>query len=283
MSEEQQQTPEARAAAKAAEYREKFASSTTDGDATEPVVRSGAEVTNEVPSKPEGVPDKFYNAETGEVDYAAWGKAHHELESKFHQKPEDADSDAEGADEQTEEPAGILERESVKAAREQFAKEGELTEENYKAIEAETGFTKEDVDAWIEGQRVRASRPFAAAYEASGGEEAYEAMADWMRSNLDEDELEAYNVQMRTNDPRIIKAAVKSMNARFMAEANIEGESVGGSAISSGSNVFNSRAEMAAAINATNERGQRKYDVDSAYRASVIKKIGATRKAGIAL
>lgn len=88
---------------------------------------------------------------------------------------------------------------------------------------------------------------------------------------------------MRTNDPRIIKAAVKSMNARFMAEANIEGEPVGGGAISSGSNVFNSRAEMAAAINATNERGQRKYDVDSAYRASVIKKIGATRKAGIAL
>ena len=278
MSEEQQQTPEERAAAKAAEYKEKFASSTTDGDTRDPISRTEAP---EVPAKPEGVPDKFYNAETGEVDYVSWGKAHHELESKFHKKPEDADSDAEGADEQTEEPAGILERESVKAAREQFAKEGELTEENYKAIEAETGFTKEDVDAWIEGQRIRASRPFAAAYEASGGEENYEAMAEWMRAQLDEDELEAYNVQMRTNDPRIIKAAVKAMNARFTAEANIEGEPVGGSAVTGGSNVFNSRAEMAAAINALNERGQRKYDVDSAYRTSVIKKIGNTRRAGI--
>lgn len=285
MSEEQQieQTPEERAAAKAAEYKEQFAKSTTDGDVTEPVVRSGAEETAEVPAKPEGVPDKFYNAETGEIDYEAWGKAHHELESKFHKKPEDADSDAEGADEQTEEPAGIMERESVKAAREAFAKDGELTEDHYKAIEAETGFSKEDVDAWIEGQRTRAEAPFRAAYEAAGGEENYEAMAEWMRANLSEAEIEAYNVQVRTNDLSVIGAAVKSMNSRFMAEANIEGDRVGGGSGSAGSNVFGSRAEMAEAINALNERGQRKYDVDAAYRASVIKKIGATRKAGIAL
>ena len=35
------------------------------------------------PQKPEGVPDKFWDAEKGEVNYAAWSKSTAELEAKL--------------------------------------------------------------------------------------------------------------------------------------------------------------------------------------------------------
>ncbi len=108
-------------------------------------------------------------------------------------------------------------------------------------------------------------------------------MAEWMRESLDDEDIDAYNIQMQTNDPRIIKAAVKAMNARFRSEANIEGEGVGGTGGAGSSNRFESRKEMADAINAVGSDGKRRYDTDPAYRQEVIRKIGNSRRAGIAL
>lgn len=282
MSEEAQASREEAAVAKAAEYRAKFEDSATDGDVVDPISRDGTdpEATPEVPPKPEGVPDKFYDAATGEIDYASWGKAHHELESKFHSKGDDKAETAEEGEEAgaTDAPVGLFESEPVKNAREYFQENQELTDDHYSELES-MGLDRDTVDAYIEGQKVRAAVPFAAAYEAAGGEEGYEEMAEWMRENLDEDSIEAYNVQMRTNDPRIIKAAVKQMAAQYKAQANIEGSPVGGGA-GVGEGIFKDKSEMAAAINALDERGKRRYDNDARYREQVIRKIGASRRAG---
>lgn len=59
-------------------YNEAMAAKFDAAQGDEPEV--AAAETAEVPAKPEGVPAKFYNKETGEVDYASLTKSYNELE-----------------------------------------------------------------------------------------------------------------------------------------------------------------------------------------------------------
>lgn len=284
----EKQTPEEVAVAKAQEYRAKFESTSDSTNAPDPVARTEDEVA-EKPARPEGIPEKFWDAEAGAVNVDALLKSQQDLEARFRsdaagsEKTDDAQAAEDAAEAgAVDAPVGLFEREAVKTARAAFAETGELSDDHYKALEAE-GFDRETVDAYIEGQKVKAAIPFAAAYEAAGSEEGYGEMVEWMRANLDESDIEAYNVQMRTNNPAVIRSAVRNMAARFQAEANVEGNRVGGGVGATGAHTFGSRQEMADAINAVDAQGRRKYDNDPAYRAEVIKKIGNTRRAGIAM
>lgn len=282
MSEEQRQQD---AAAKAAEYRARFAAQADD---PAPAAPPAADPAPEVPARPEWVPEKFYNAETGEVDYEAFGKSHKELERLFHESrqeaPKEGDAPAEGDSPETpkegEVPAGLMERPSVKAAQEAFAETQELSDEHYAALEAD-GIPRQMVDAYIAGQMAKANAIADAAYKAAGGEEQYAEMQAWAAEALTPAQKRAYNAQLDTNDPEVIAAATANLFAQYKANANIDGERVGGGAPKNDSSTFASRTEMAAAINKIDERtGKRLYDVDPAYRAEVMRKIGNTRRVG---
>lgn len=271
---------DAASAAKAQAYKASF------GD-NPPAAETPAE-TPVAHEKPEHVPEKFFNKDTGEVNYEAWNAAHAALEAKFHQGSNDTAGESEetpaddkpAADGDSESPASvILETPAAQKAAAEYAEFGEISADGYKALEAQ-GLTRDVVDTYIAGQEAKAKVFSDAAYEPVGGEEAYGEMIQWAAENLDEASKAAYNAQVATGNPAVIRKAVESLAAIYGKEATVEGERTGGSPPADSSAVFNSRAEMTAAINKVGENGKRLYDVDSAYRNDVMRKIGNSRKKG---
>lgn len=279
MSEEYQAPPteeqrQQQAVDKANEYREKFSNSVDDSAAP-------PEGESRIEPKPDWVPDKFYNAATGEVDYESFGNSHKELERHFHESrqeaPKEGDAPAEGGEESQEAPAGLMERPSVRAAQDAFATDGKLSDEHYAALEKD-GIPREMVDAYVAGQVANSNAIANAAYEAAGGEEQYAAMQSWAAESLTPAQKKAFNAQLDTGDPEVIAAATANLFAQYKENANIDGDRVGGGPPANDSSIFNSRQEMSAAINKLNEQGQRLYDVDPGYRQEVQRKIGNTRR-----
>lgn len=267
---------------KVAAYKDSFQEKAGDN---KEVINEPENDNSAVPERPEWVPEKFYNAETGEVDYEAFGKSHKELERQFHESrqktPKEGDESAEDgeSDEAGDQkvPAGLMEQPSVKAAQEAFAADGKLSDEHYAELEKD-GIPREMVDAYVAGQIANSTAITNAAYEAAGGEEQYAAMQQWAAENLTEGQKKAFNLQLDTGDAEVIAAATENLFARYKENANIDADRVGGGAPSNDSSTFGSRQEMAAAMNVMTDDGRRRYDVDPAYRESIIRKIGNTRR-----
>ena len=280
---EEERQAEAIAAANA--YRENFADSASgqSGEETsnEP---SDTETSSDAPQKPEGVPDKFWNAEKGVVEYAEWSKAHSALEKQFHESNQnDAGEDSEGGNGDTEDGSDsaqdVTSKPSVQAAADSFAANGELSDADYQALEKD-GITREMVDAYIAGQQASSSALTDAAFEASQGEDNYTAMIAWAKDSLSEGEIKAFNTQVQSKDRDVIKAAVSGLFSKYSENATIEGDRLGGGPPSSGGNLFEAQAEVTAAINKTNDQGQRLYEINPTYRTEVMNKIASSRAAG---
>lgn len=255
-----------------------------------------------VHERPEGVPEKFFNKDTGVVDYKAWSAAHTALETQFHQskqKPAEKTPEqlaAEAATEAAKTPEQkaaeaaaaaapkpeVARKAAIEAAQAEFSTSGKLTDATYAALEAQ-GYDRTMVDGYIEGQTAKVTSIRNAAFEGAGGEKTYGEMLEWAATTLTPAEQEAYDVQVNTGKPEVIKAASAALYARYKQVAPVEGTRVGGTGPAPNTSVFNSKAEMTAAMNAPSPSNPRKtrYETDSAYRAEVAKKISASRAAGI--
>ncbi len=254
--------------------------------------------------KPEHVPEKFWNAATGEVNYEAWTAAHTALETKFHQpNPDKIDDpapakvakvdaagtpvlDAEGKP--VMEDAPVVETPAapvhITDAQTEYAKDGKLSDATYITL-ATQGLDKSTVDAYIAGQEAAALATDTMAYEAVEGQENFNAMVDWAGKNATEAELKAYNMQVSSGDNEVVVGAIKSMYAKFQAEGEYEGVRVSGDAAPTSAGRFASKQEYDAAMREPSPTVPHKtlYEVDAAYRTAVSKKMAASRKAGIDL
>lgn len=282
LTEEQRQ---AQAAAAGAAHREKFAASADDGTPVAPAAEAPKTF-----EKPEHVPEKFFDASTGVVNYEAWNKAHTELETKFHSGSKETPSGeseetpagdkpaAEGASETPEQKA-VLATPAAQKAAENYAANGALADSDYTALEAQ-GITRDMADAYIAGKEAAAKTLTDAAYGPAGGAEQYAEMIAWAKTNLEPASIKAFNTQVSSGDPDVIRNAVTALAAAYGTEATVEGERTGGTGAPATSSTFASRSEMTAAINKLGADGRRLYDVDPAYRNEVARKIGRSRNAG---
>lgn len=237
----------------------------------------------DAPVKPDHVPDKFWNSETGEVNYEAWSTAHTELETKFHQsgKSDEAPAEDDESSTATTDVAADPRQAAIDAANAAYATDRKLSDSHYEALAAQ-GLTRPMVDNYIAGVIASQKANDAPAYEAAGGEETYSAMVAWAGEALSDAEIEAYNLQVTSNKPEVVKLAVSAMAKRFQDNAPQEGVRVGGLPPSTNSRMFESKAEMTAAMSAPNPnvKGKTRYETDAAYRQEVQRKIAASRNAG---
>jgi hypothetical protein len=238
------------------------------------------------PVKPEGVPDKFWDAKTGEVNYVEWNKAHTALETKFHEPvktPEviaaekviaDAKAAAAGA------PPGS--EGAIADARAEYAKDGKLSEETFTKLAA-VGLDRTTVDGYLSGVAAQGVTLTAAAHDAAEGADNYGKMLEWAEENLSEGETNTFNALIASNDEGVIKEAVTGLYKNFKENVTVEGDRIGGSGPTSGANTFASKAEMVAAMNLPSEAipGKTRYETDPAYRIECQNKIKASKKAGI--
>ena len=105
----------------------------------------------------------------------------------------------------------------------------------------------------------------------AGGDEQYKQLGQWARDNLPKDVVDEFNAAVAKGNVQAIRWAVRALAAQATGASQpdlVEPELVSGKAAGRGL-AFESQAQVLDAMNKKNERGQRLYDVDEAYRNKV--------------
>lgn len=226
----------------------------------------GIKDTVEVPAKPEGIPDKFYDAETGKVDYDAMAKSYTELEKKQSQKTEETTEEPSEPPKTADEAVEKAGLDMGKLTEEYDTNDG-LTDDSYAALEA-AGIPKATVDQYIEGQKALVAKAQSEAYSLTDGKEGYEAMSGWAKANLSAEELANYNTQVNSPISKVREMAIRGLHSQFSADSG-DGKPLvhGNNSVTADGSGFKSRAQMIEAMQDS------KYQSDPAYRAEVENKI----------
>lgn len=88
---------------------------------------------------------------------------------------------------------------NVKKYETEYATTGKLSEESYNEL-AKLGFSKRDVDIYINGQQEIARNFAKTIFDKVGGEQAYTELIQWSADNLDKATIERYNEAISSND-----------------------------------------------------------------------------------
>jgi hypothetical protein len=281
------------------------------GNPAEPVAPAAAPVVAQTadpsptignkPQRPAHVPEKFWNAEKGEVNTDALLKSYGELERARPQQatPPATTSAAPVTDPEgnppAAEPATLIATQqqppptnpatAMQTAREvatqELQRDGKLSDTSYSKFE-KLGFDRNAVDTYIAGQRAQVTNYLNALYDAGGGKDAYGKMTAWAATALTAGEIAAFNRAVDSRDEGTVKMAVGGLRARFNAEFGTGGNTIkpNGASNQGGPNAaaFQSRAEMVTAM-----KDPRYAKGDLAYHAQVQSKVAAALRQGINL
>ncbi len=221
------------------------------------------EGTEQDPDRPEWLPEKFKSVE----DMA---KAYSALEGKLGQPQQEQQTEEvseEVVNQSASEVSEVLGANGIDfdVLQQEYAELGGLSEDAYAALE-EAGFPEAVVDQWIAGQQAISQQTQSEMFSLVGGQEQYQELVGWAADALPDNEIDAFNATMETQDPNMIRLAIQGLNARYRSEAapNLIQGSTG--AVSTGGR-FNSNAELTAAM------GDPRYAKDPAYRQQVADKL----------
>ena len=188
---------------------------------------------------------------------------------------EESEEEGEGVDEEVSDasPAVSLIEE---ASAEYYANDGELTPET---ISKFSQMSSQDlVNAYLEIQRNNPQAQQTQAVElsdsnineiqnAAGGEQAYDQLTTWAAQNLSEQEIDAFDNLVDSGNVAAIKMGLTAMQSKYNEANGYEGRMLQGKAPSSSGDVFQSQAQLVAAMS------DPRYDNDPAYRQNVINKL----------
>lgn len=236
--------------------------------------------TQETPSKkerPADIPEKFWDAEKGEVRTTELLKSYTELEKARTAPPKEgeaktpeqlkAEADAAAkAKEEADKATAPVPTQFVKF-NDEFAKDGKLSDESYKELADKHGLSKEYVDLYIAGLQAKQAEYSKTVAEAAGGEEQLSKLFDWAGKTLSNDELEAANKALGSGDKAAAALAVRGLAARYQAENGKEPSLISGDAPEAGVKPFNSTAEVVSAMS------DPRYKTDPAYRREIEKRL----------
>jgi len=202
--------------------------------------------------RPEWLPEKFSSAE----DMAT---AYQELESKLG-NPE-ATPEPEG-----EQPESVS---AINAATDEFMESGQLSDETFEALE-KSGLPKQLVESYIAGQQAIADTQANEVFGAVGGQEGYQAMAEWATENLDEGSLDAFNQIVETGTVEQAKVAAQGLYSQFRAASGgapqlVQGQTTGQSVVP-----FTSSAMVSQAMS------DPRYKQDPSYQAEVHRRLAVS-------
>jgi len=261
-----------------------------DGD-IEPPDGDKKPVADAKPQRPDNVPEKFWDAEKGEIRTDEVLKSHSELEKKLSQKPAAPKPNANGGTENGENAEGEQqngEADPIKASLESFAALREqatqkllagesLPDDIYEAFETKHGLSRQDIDTFVAGQEAIGQLARMEVFGAVGGEEQYKAMVAWARENYDKKEVEVYDRDVNSMDPAVRLTAAKGLAARYAQANGSAGVSVTEGVVNRGTTGYASGAEM------RSDMKDPRYEKDQAFRDTVARKAAAARAAGIDL
>lgn len=240
------------------------------------------------PQRPEGVPEKFWDAEKGELRVADLAKSYSELEAKLSGKPDDtppadeAEAEVEVKNGKIVKKEGEAEEgeaapnpltETITAAATEFTAEGKFTEETATKL-AELGIPPEVQQVYLAGLSALQAQQTATVHGYVGGEENYNSMARWAATNLSDAELDAFNSAL--DNPALAQNAVVGLYARYSTAKPSEGRKLAPqNGASTAGDVYASRDELTQAMQ------DPRYKSDAVYQRQVVEKLARTRAAGV--
>lgn len=220
------------------------------------------------PTRPDDVPEKFWDNEKGTVNQEALLQSYRELEGKLNapvdKTPEDSGTDVDDLGIQEPSSDDFMDKLS-----QEWADNGELSAESYKAIEDSYGFDKDFVDNYIAGQQARVDNIRNSAFEVVGGEQNYMTMIEWAKVNLSPSEIAALNQNLQSTNIDSVKTGVEALSSKYKSANGQRADLVSGDK-SGGSDGFRSWAEVTEAMR------DPRYKKDHAYRADVEAKVAAS-------
>jgi len=191
-------------------------------------------------------------------------KSYQELEKKLSSREEDKTFE----NEKTEDKPLEAGKFDFASAEKEFTEKGELSEDTLKSLE-KMGLPKSYVDNYIAGLDAQSKAFEQTAYNATGGEENYKSMTDWVTQNLPEAEVKQFNNSINeSNDSAMF--AIKGMYARYSAETREPSLATGNNAQQTGS-AYESIGQMKA------DMANPKYATDSAFRKMVADKVARSK------
>ena len=191
-------------------------------------------------------------------------KSYQELEKKLSERQEDKTFE----NEKTEDKPLEAGKFDFASAEKEFTEKGELSEDTLNNLE-KMGLPKSYVDNYIAGLEAQSQAFEQTAYNATGGEENYKNMTDWVTQNLPPEEIQQFNDSInQSNDSAMF--AIKGMYARYSAETREPNLSTGDNSQSSGS-AYESVGQMKA------DMSDPRYATDSAFRKMVADKVARSK------
>lgn len=232
------------------------------------------------PAKPEHVPEKFWDATKGVVNYEAWSKSTSELESKFTQqqqnKPGEKPADQQqapkvdekkpdGAPPENQVPQTQAFQSAAEKARAEWADKGQLTDETYKAL-ADAGVDRTQVDLYLEGVRATDRAQWAEVFEVTGDKAGFDRLAKWAEQALTQPEQDAIN--QRLSDPKALKAAVSELHAKYVEANGTDGKKTTATspAASNGVEPYTSKHDMMDAVKSPQYKASKEFRDQHALR-----------------
>lgn len=219
--------------------------------------------------RPAWLPAKFKTVE----DFV---KSHSELEKKLGSGKKDeaaveppanqpSAEERKAADEATKK-AGL----DLSTVSKEYMDEGGLKDETYAKL-ADAGYPKEMVDIYIEGLTNRLNATTNAAYEITGGTEAYGQMIDWAIANLPADEQDAFDRAVNSNNKATVVMAVKGLKATMDAAVKASASEEPEEQISKGGKVAGTSYETLDDYMA--DLNDPRYDSNETFRRQVMAKL----------
>lgn len=233
-----------------------------------------SEGTPQVATRPDNVPEKFWNAEKGEINTSALLASYTELEktrSAPAEKQEGAAEENPKADEKK--PEGEQPKEAPKPAEvvsnlsKVYQEKGEFSDADYVMAES-AGFDRATVDAYVAGQKALAEAATRQITDAAGGKENMDRLFAWASTSLTEAEITDYNKSFEGGDVNAAVLAMGKLKTAYEAvhgkdpSRRVEGAPAGGAV-----DTFGSWAEVTLAMQ------DPAYDKDPSYRAKVQAKL----------
>ena len=208
--------------------------------------------------RPDWLPEKFQSPE----DMA---KAYNELQSKLGEGSKEKDSSAK----EKAEPNQTVMQEIIDSATNEFIESGELSEKSLKALE-EQGLARNLVEAYVAGQRALMENQVNQVKATVGGEENYNAMAEWASEHLDQSELDAFNEVVESGSINQAQMAVRGLYSQFASAGGKAPNLIQGNTSGSAVKPFNSAAQVTEAML------DPRYKNDPAYRKTVEDRLAVT-------
>lgn len=213
--------------------------------------------TEDPPSRPEWLPEKFESPE-------AMAAAYSELEGKLGAGTAETTKTDETTE--TEDAPAFT---AIDSATAEFMESGELSQETFDSLE-KSGLPRQLVEAYIAGQQALSASQTNEIYAVAGGEEGYQQMASWATENLDESSVDAFNQIVETGSVEQARVAAQGLYAQFRAAQGGAPRLVQGSTNGQAIEPFASTAVMSQAMS------DPRYKTDPAYQREVQQRLSVS-------